>query len=156
MTEHAEVGRAAADAAERGLDVAFVPRTGEGPPADGTLGGVPIAKTVVVQRRDEFVFVIAPLRAQFSWPKLRALLGVNKLSLPDAAGAFAATGYERGTITPLGASTPWPVILDASLAGQRIALGSGSHAFGALVDADALVDAYAGSFAELSASQPDT
>ncbi|GAA1599277.1 aminoacyl-tRNA deacylase [Leucobacter chromiireducens] len=152
MTEHPELARAAADAAERGLSVEFVARTGEGPPADGMLSGVPIAKTIVVQRREEFVFVIAPLAAQFSWPKLRALLGVNKLSLPDADGAFDATGYPRGAITPLGAHTPWPVILDASLAGQRIALGTGAHGFGAIVDADALARAYDAEFAELSAT----
>ena len=41
-----------------------------------------------------------------SWPKLRALLGVSRLSMPDAEVARQATGYERGTITPLGSVRP--------------------------------------------------
>lgn len=146
-----EIARAAADAAARGLAVAFVAREGSGPPADGRVGDALIAKTVVVQRRDEFVFVITPLAAQFSWPKLRALLGVNRLSLPDSAAAFAATGYERGTISPLGASVAWPVFLDAQLSGQRIALGSGSHGYAAIVDAGAFARAYGATVADLSA-----
>ncbi|QYM76759.1 aminoacyl-tRNA deacylase [Leucobacter luti] len=146
-----EVPRAAADAAARGLAVEFIPREGSGPPAGGLVGGVRIAKTVVVQLGSEFVFVIAPLAAQFSWPKLRALLGVNRVSLPDADAAFAATGYERGTISPLGASTPWPVYIDQGLIGARIALGSGSHEFAALVDAAEFVSAYGATVADLSA-----
>ena len=41
-----------------------------------------------------------------SWPKLRALLGVNRISMPSADVALAVTGYERGTITPLGSTDP--------------------------------------------------
>ncbi|WP_416359548.1 YbaK/EbsC family protein, partial [Enterobacter hormaechei] len=46
-------------------------------------------------------------------------------SLPDADTAFDATGYRRGTITPLGSTTAWPVVLDESLAGQAIVIGAG-------------------------------
>lgn len=151
---HSDVTRAAADAAARGLAVEFIAREGSGPPADGMVGGAQIAKTVVVQLRDGFVFVLAPLATQFSWPKLRTLLGVNRVSLPDADAAFAATGYPRGTISPLGASTPWPVYLDRSLVGTRIALGSGSHGFAALVDAGAFTRAYDARVADL-AVDPD-
>ena len=35
---------------------------------------------------------------------------------PTPTEALAATGYERGAITPFGASRAWPVILDASAA----------------------------------------
>lgn len=150
-----EVSRAAADAAARGLSVEFVSREGSGPPSDGRVAGARIAKTVVVQRGAEFVFVIAPLTAQFSWPKLRALLGVNRLSLPDADAAFAATGYVRGTISPLGASTAWPVVLDESLAHERIAVGSGSHGWAALVDGTALARAYGATVADVSAAPTD-
>ena len=48
---------------------------------------------------DDYLFVLVPGIATISWPKLRALLGVSRLSMPDAATALAATGYERGTIT---------------------------------------------------------
>lgn len=125
--------RAAEDAAAHGLAVEFLTREGSGRPTAADFGGAPIVKTIVVQRGDSFVFVLTPLDAQFSWPPLRAHLGVNRLSLPDADAAFAATGYRRGTITPLGSSTAWPVVLDASLPGQSIVLGSGVAGVGAKV-----------------------
>lgn len=151
MDNASEIARATTDAAERGLEVEFIAREGgpqAGPPADGRVAGVPIAKTVVVQVKDGFVFVVAPLSAQFSWPKLRAALGVNRLSLPDAEVAFAATGYRRGTISPLGSSTGWPVFIDETLEGQ-IALGSGSHHFAAIVDAAAFRAAYGATAVDL-------
>ncbi|MBS3181937.1 aminoacyl-tRNA deacylase [Leucobacter manosquensis] len=140
---------AAADAASRGLAVSFVARTPGQRPAP--VEGVELVKTIVVQTKDRFVLVLTPVDAQFSWAKLRAHLGVNKLSLPDADGAFAATGYVRGTITPLGAAGSWPVVVDARLAGRRIAIGSGSAEFGALVSADELVRAYSAAVVDLAA-----
>src|SRR5690348_295761 len=62
-----------------------------------------LVKTLVVRRADgDYLFVLVPGDRQISWPKLRALLGVNRLSMPDAATAKDVTGYERGTITPFG------------------------------------------------------
>lgn len=55
--------------------------------------------------------------------------------------ALEATGYERGTITPLGADGELPVYADERTAGRRIGMGGGEHGVSALVDADALVAA---------------
>ena len=75
-----------------------------------------VVKTIVVRRADDdFLFVLVPGDREIAWPKLRSLLGVSRLSMPDAETAYAATGYERGTITPFGSSRTWPVIADASL-----------------------------------------
>src|SRR5690606_16361769 len=77
-----------------------------------------VLKTIVVRRgEDDYLLVLVPGDRQISWPKLRALLGVSRLSMPDAEVAKAATGYERGTITPFGArpsitGESWPVIAD--------------------------------------------
>ncbi|WP_053385947.1 aminoacyl-tRNA deacylase [Leucobacter japonicus] len=144
----AAVALAAADAEARGLAVEFVPREPGQRPAP--VDGLELVKTIVVQAKDRFVLVLTPVGAQFSWAKLRKLLGVNKLSLPDADGALAATGYVRGTISPLGAAGSWPVVIDARLAGRRIAIGSGSPAFGALVSADELAVAYGASVVDLT------
>lgn len=146
----AEVERAATDAAARGLNVEFLTREGSGRPTGADFDGAPIVKTIVVQRGDTFVFVLTPLDAQFNWARLRAHLGVNRLSLPDADAAFAATGYRRGTITPLGASTAWPVILDESLAGQDILLGAGAPGVGAKVSADDLVRVFSADVVDLA------
>jgi Cys-tRNA(Pro)/Cys-tRNA(Cys) deacylase len=86
-----------------------------------------LLRTIVVRRgADDYLFVLVPGGRRFDWPKLRAHLGVSRLSLPDAEDAKAVTGYERGTITPFGATHPWPVIADASINGLDIvAIGGG-------------------------------
>jgi Cys-tRNA(Pro)/Cys-tRNA(Cys) deacylase len=90
-----------------------------------------VVKTLVVRRADDdFLFVLVPGGRSISWPKLRALLGVKRLSLPDAATAKAATGYERGTITPFGASAAWPVIADETTRGRVIIWAPVSGAWG--------------------------
>jgi Cys-tRNA(Pro) deacylase len=88
-----------------------------------------LLRTIVVRRgAGEYVFVLVPGGRQIDWPKLRAHLGVSRISLPDAEEAKAATGYERGTITPFGAATAWPVIADATVAAtERVAIGGGAH-----------------------------
>ncbi|MFS0866024.1 aminoacyl-tRNA deacylase [Microbacterium sp. 179-B 1A2 NHS] len=110
-----------------------------------------IVKTLVVKRSDDtFLFALIPGDRAISWPKLRAAVGVNKLRLPDAELALAATGYERGTITPIGSSTDWPVFADADIVGRRIAMGAGIHGYSLFVDADALIEAYGATVADIS------
>ena len=109
-----------------------------------------IAKTLVVRLPDaSHLFVVVGGNATFSWPKLRALLGVNKLSMPDAGGALQATGYERGTITPIGSEPSWPVYIDERLRGRRVAMGAGGHGYSAFVDVDGLVAALDARVADL-------
>ena len=86
-------------------------------------------RTIVVRRgADDYVFVLVPGGRQIDWARLRAHLGVSRLSLPDAEEAKTATGYERGTITPFGSVSPWPVIADEAIPSlERIAIGGGGH-----------------------------
>jgi Cys-tRNA(Pro)/Cys-tRNA(Cys) deacylase len=88
-----------------------------------------LLRTIVVRRAaEDYAFVLVPGGRQIDWPKLRAHLGVSRLSLPDAEEAKAATGYERGTITPFGSASPWPVIADSGIpALDRVAIGGGGH-----------------------------
>ena len=88
-----------------------------------------LLRTIVVRRgQDDYVFVLVPGGRQIDWPRLRAHLGVNRLSLPDRDEARAATGYERGAITPLGSSNAWPVIADATIPGlEVVAIGAGER-----------------------------
>jgi Cys-tRNA(Pro)/Cys-tRNA(Cys) deacylase len=149
------VERMLAGAAERGIAVEVRPR----PPARtlkeaaGLLGITPadIAKTLVLRRSDgSYLFAVLPGDTQLAWPKLRALVGVNKLTLPDAGEALAATGYAQGTITPVGSTTAWPLWVDARLTGRRVAMGAGDSGYSAFLDADALVAGYGGSVADLT------
>lgn len=94
--------------------------------------GVPLGalvKTLVVRRGDgDYVLVLVPGDRAIDWPKLRAHLGLSRLSLPDVEEARAATGYERGTITPFGCSREWPVIADGAVASLPVAsIGGGAH-----------------------------
>jgi Cys-tRNA(Pro) deacylase len=88
-----------------------------------------LLRTIVIRRREhDYVFVLVPGGREIDWPKLRAHLGVRRLSLPDQEEAREATGYERGAITPFGAANPWPVIADASIERlDRVAIGGGAR-----------------------------
>ena len=105
--------------------------------------GVParaMVKTLVVRRgAGDHLFVLVPGDREISWPKLRAVLGVNRISMPDAEVAREVTGYERGTITPFGSATALPVLVDEQIVGQTISIGAGAHGVGATVAADDMI-----------------
>ena len=144
-----------ASAAARGLEIELRERPAASSLAEAAslLGLQPedIVKTLVVKRADDtYLFALIPGDLAISWPKLRAVVGVNKLQLPDPSLALAATGYERGTITPIGSANDWPVYADASIRGRRIAVGAGAHGYSLFVDADALIAAYGATVADIS------
>lgn len=147
--------RVRTDALARGIDVEIVERPAAGSleEAAGLLGLDPseIVKTLVVKRHDgTFLFALVPGDRQISWGKLRAVVGVNKLRLPEAAVALEATGYERGTITPFGSSTAWPVFADSRIVSKRIAMGAGAHGFSAFVEADDLITGFGATVADIT------
>jgi Cys-tRNA(Pro) deacylase len=122
LTRHGPVSSLAEAAAARGVQ-----------PAD-------IIKTLVVRRAEQdYLFVLVPGDRGISWPKLRELLGVNRLSMPDKEVAREVTGYERGTITPFGSTTRWPVIADERLAGRTVSIGGGEHGAAFTVDGTELI-----------------
>lgn len=122
VTRHGRVGSLQEAAAARGVE-----------PRD-------IVKTMVVRRgEDDHLLVLVPGDRAISWPKLRALLGVNRLSMPDADEAKRVTGFARGTITPFGTLTPLPVVADERIAGRRVSIGAGEHGVAATLDGDDLL-----------------
>ena len=146
--------RVLADASARDIPIDIVerPNAASLEQAAELLGISPsaIVKSLVVKRHDgTFLFALVPGDRQISWSKLRAVVGVNKLQLPAAELALEATGYERGTITPLGSTTAWPVFID-SLVDGRIALGAGEHGYSAWVLADDLVRGLEATVADIS------
>src|SRR6476659_8419085 len=86
-----------------------------------------LLRTIVVRRGDDdYLFVLVPAGRRFDWPKLRELLGVRRMTLPDADEARAATGYERYTITPFGSSRAWPVVADGAIVMEPVvSIGGG-------------------------------
>jgi len=132
VTRHGPVGSLEEAAAARGLEPAAV------------------IKTMVVRLSDDdYRFVLVPGDREISWPKLRALLGVSRMSMPSAEVALVVTGYARGTITPLGSTTAWPVIADASMSG-RVSIGGGAHGVALTVDAADLVRVLGASVADVT------
>ncbi|MEV4755480.1 YbaK/EbsC family protein [Micromonospora sp. NPDC049559] len=137
VIRHGPVGSVAEAAAVRGVEVRDV------------------VKTIVVRRaEDQFVFVLVPGDRVISWPKLRGLLGVNRLSMPDAGTAKEVTGYERGTITPFGSTRAWPVVVDERLRGRRIGLGAGERGVAIEVAADEAAAALDATFADVTDPDP--
>ena len=147
--------RVAADAAARGIEIEFVERPAARSleEAASILGITPsdIVKSLVVKRSDgTFLFALIPGDRQIAWAKLRAVVGVNKLQLPSQELALEATGYERGTITPLGSTTAWPVFADERIVGTRVSMGAGEHGLSAFVQADRLVAGLDATVADIS------
>ena len=130
---------AESSAAIRAIEAAGIPhrvvrteRAGSAAEA-ATLQGIELGallRTIVVRRGDDdYLFVLVPAGRRFDWPRLRAHLGVRRLTLPDADEAREVTGYERYTITPFGSTRAWPVILDASATDLEL-VSVGGGAFG--------------------------
>jgi len=108
-----------------------------------------VVKSLLVRRgEDDYLLVLVPGDRSISWPKLRSLLGVSRLSMPDADTAFDVTGYRRGTITPLGLDLP--VVADERLVGQEITLGSGEPGVAIGLEADPLIAAFSATVADVA------
>jgi Cys-tRNA(Pro) deacylase len=120
------------------------------------LQGIPLdalLRTIVVRRgADDYLFVLVPAGRRFDWAKLRAHLGVKRLSLPDAEEARQVTGYERFTITPFGASRSWPLIVDASVLEQPVvAIGGGARGVNLHLEPRKLVEGLGAEVVEVTA-----
>ncbi len=111
-----------------------------------------LLRTIVVRRSEnDYVFVLVPGGRRFDWPKLRAHLGVKRLSLPDADEAREVTGYERGAITPFGSKHAWPVIADASLGNlELVAIGGGRRGVNIHIAPEQLISATGAQVADVT------
>ena len=86
---------------------------------------VDVVKTLVVRRGEgDYLFVLVPGGRSISWPKLRGLLAVSRMSMPPADEAFAATG--------------------------EVTLGSGVHEVAIAVDALSLLERTAATVADVT------
>ena len=129
-----------------GLDFRVVrTRVAGSPEESAELQGIELGallRTLVVRRgEDDYLFVLVPGGRRFDWPKLRAHLGVKRLSMPDADEALTVTGYQRGAITPFGARRSLPVIVDASaMRHPTVAIGGGARGVNLHLSPQALVE----------------
>ena len=78
------------------------------------------------QAEGQFVMVLVAGGAQVAWPKLRAALGVSRVTMASEAEVLAETGFVRGAVTPLGLPRPVRVLADEStFRPEQVSLGSG-------------------------------
>jgi Cys-tRNA(Pro)/Cys-tRNA(Cys) deacylase len=127
-----------------------------GPEEAASLQGIALGallRTIVVRRgEDDYLFVLVPADRRFDWGKLRAHLGVRRLTLPDAEEARAVTGYERYTITPFGSTRQWPMIVDAIAMGfERVSIGGGAFGVNLHLSPAALVSHFEAAVVDVSA-----
>ena len=156
MTDTTDRSDRVREAAERlGLEIrlADTPPAGSLEEAARLRGVTPadIVKSLVVKGKgDRYYFALVPGDRSISWAKLRGVIGVNKLRLPEAELAMEATGYRRGTIVPLGSTTAWPVYADERMKGKEVSMGAGAHGKALFVDADALIAALGATVADIT------
>lgn len=155
MTDHSAAQRALGAIGDSGIEFVV---TEHGPvrslaAAADARGLTPdrVLKSIVVRRGEgDHLFVLVPGGRTISWPKLRGLLGVNRLSMPSAEDALEVTGYARGTITPFGSSAHLPVIADTSIPTGPVSIGGGAHGVAFTVDSAALVAALKAQVADVT------
>ena len=76
--------------------------------------------------QDEFVMALMAGPNQISWPALRAYLGQSRLTMATPEEVLAVTGYQTGSVSPLGLPHPMRVLVDESvLENDEISIGSG-------------------------------
>lgn len=75
-----------------------------------------VVKTLVVRSGPrEFLFLLVPAHRDLSTRKLARVLGVKEVAMADLRDAERLTGYVAGGISPFGAWTALPVVLEQTL-----------------------------------------
>jgi Cys-tRNA(Pro)/Cys-tRNA(Cys) deacylase len=75
---------------------------------------------------DDFVLVLVAGPGQLSWRKLRAHLGVSRLSMASEEDVLRVTGSPIGAVGPLGLTRPMRILADRSVfQPDEISIGSG-------------------------------
>jgi Cys-tRNA(Pro)/Cys-tRNA(Cys) deacylase len=86
-----------------------------------------IIRSIVFRLAEEqFIMVLIAGPGQLSWKRLRAHLGVSRISMASEAEVLAVTSFVRGAVTPLGLPSPMRILADESVFLQgEISIGSG-------------------------------
>jgi Cys-tRNA(Pro) deacylase len=78
-----------------------------------------------IQKENFFLTLVAG-PGQISWRKLRAHLGVSRISMATGEEVLSVTGYVVGTVSPLGLHHPIRILADESVfKPEEVSLGSG-------------------------------
>ena len=78
--------------------------------------------------KEKFFLTLMAGPGQISWRKLRAHLGVSRISMATEDEVLAVTGYAVGTVSPLGLPRPIRTLADVSVFKPvEISIGSGAR-----------------------------
>ncbi len=86
-----------------------------------------IVRSIVFRLAEgQFLMVLMAGPGQVSWKRVRAHLGVSRITMASEQEVLAATGFVRGAVTPLGLAHPLRILADESIfIPDEISLGSG-------------------------------
>lgn len=86
-----------------------------------------VIRSILFRREQEyFVMVLMAGPGQISWKRVRAALGVSRISMATESEVRAVTGYEVGAVNPLGLPRPVRILADVSVfKPEEISIGSG-------------------------------
>jgi len=90
---------------------------------------------------------------QVAWPTLRRYLGQSRLTTASEAEVPAATGYERGAVSPFGLPAPMRILVDEGVFDhEEVSIGSGERGVTVILRSEdlrrALSQAEIGEYAE--------
>jgi len=78
--------------------------------------------------KENFFLTLMAGPGQISWRKLRAHLGVSRISMATEDEVLTVTGCTVGTVSPLGLSRPIRILADVSVfKPEEISIGSGAR-----------------------------
>lgn len=100
-----------------------------------------VVRSIVFRISEEqFVMVLMAGPSQISWPRLRAALGVSRLSMASEVEVLEATGYPLGAVSPFGLPTPMRILVDRGvLKPEFISLGSGLRGVAVIMKSKAML-----------------
>lgn len=74
----------------------------------------------------DFLMALIAGPEQISWSKLRAYLGVSRISMASEDEVLEATGYPLGAVSPFGAPSPMRLLVDRNVLDEdELSIGSG-------------------------------
>jgi Cys-tRNA(Pro)/Cys-tRNA(Cys) deacylase len=86
-----------------------------------------VIRSILFRHEHEYyVMVLMAGPGQIAWKRIRAHLGVSRISMATEAEVLEVTGCELGTVNPLGLPQPVRILADESVfKPEEISIGSG-------------------------------
>jgi Cys-tRNA(Pro)/Cys-tRNA(Cys) deacylase len=105
-----------------------------------------VIRSILFRHEQEyFVMVLIAGPGQISWKRVRAHLGVSRISMATTSEVRKVTGYEIGTVNPLGLPQPIRILADESVfQPEEISIGSGVRGTAILLSSAHLLQALEG------------